>query len=1252
MSPDLLVLPLVLTPWRRAVQMFDRMAELGPSWPMFGGVTLSRWKDVRDAIMDSEAQKGPYIGAQVVPEACMTRSILIFQPCGPEHTAMRGFIKDAVRGFHIERHANGTLAAASSPVVPEPVATPFALDELWSAEFAESVKTTVVRTLFTRMFGAAPPEEVVEALMPYYTYGGTCILGETFHKVTGSFLLKTVQSIRDVAQAAIADTPGGKHLAAACVRDGIDCEAVLAQVADGFLFAGMFGTGHLTTSTLKRIMSNPAEQLELYRSNKEAYLVESARVDPPVTSVTVVARDNFPKGNELDVADGTGLRRIPVPPGMQVQGIISTANRDPDVFGGPSRSRIRARQFDPTRPKSELAKVLSWNALNGEMEVAPRGCPGHRLSQQVARDVIDAYTPLGDDDRLIEHAETANSVIDIAEQVDTEDDADSLLNVRNGAPDTIGHAYWLGSCVVALLFIAVSKHGLGPMSARYSHYLLSQATLGAAFLLNVRHLYIQAQLSAALGYYLFYLRARQHFIHKDQQVSSKAAEHHPGFFERLDRAVRPFVPMQAQLPMAGLAAVAWLFSALLAYYFHRSIGDDWDGFQALAAAFYGPSAMAAVYTVFRFWYEESPDNATMKRRMLIACIGGFWGVINLFWPKYVLAGELYHFLGRIADGTLYVPLAIVGLMSMDERVRQSDTRSKSEATLETRRQRLTSKGHYRALRRNLSVIILIGGALALAGFTREVVSSYDNCPIAADFQEEPELCRSIDVMNRIDSHTRTTFRLLKFTYDPETPDSSIVPLPSEARKLQKRKLFFGTNVPIEDDDVVEDWGAAVAGWAQNAALDFLRVPFFFPFRDTFHDWPDLDEARRYLWVNGGKYLERLRLAEWDEMESDEAISRWAFFGLASHCNVRTRNPDGSNRYTADFLWLDDFEVRPGYERYGARAVFDHDRKLVEMEWPRGSILKPGHPDWEHAKWNWKCSVIVAVTARDHLVGLHIQASNLIVTSAVENLGKDHPIRRFLKPHTHGAISINVGAIRTLLTENGLLHRAVAFEWGELRRVIQTAFDSNRLRSPKQYASDHGMLEADGTPNPAQPFAVDFFDYASTVERYVSDYVDVYYKNDADVLNDAEVVAFWEGCRVLENSGIPQLRGVDSFKYLLTSFLVHVTGLHQHVGNVAEYLSHPTWATGKVRKGYTVADIQSSMQSLNIGLLTALPVPKLRDDYRHLLLEDKHHEETERIMESFQRNLVELEDRITARNEQRKYPFPAFMPSRMTTGVNI
>ena len=80
-----------------------------------------------------------------------------------------------------------------------------------------------------------------------------------------------------------------------------------------------------------------------------------------------------------------------------------------------------------------------------------------------------------------------------------------------------------------------------------------------------------------------------------------------------------------------------------------------------------------------------------------------------------------------------------------------------------------------------------------------------------------------------------------------------------------------------------------------------------------------------------------------------------------------------------------------------------------------------------------------------MVGIHFIASNSLATSTAENLNASHPIRRMLRPHTYSAISVNLGAINTLLPEGGVLHRSVALTW----QGLQDAFLISKRRKNAQ-----------------------------------------------------------------------------------------------------------------------------------------------------------------------------------------------------------
>ena len=55
----------------------------------------------------------------------------------------------------------------------------------------------------------------------------------------------------------------------------------------------------------------------------------------------------------------------------------------------------------------------------------------------------------------------------------------------------------------------------------------------------------------------------------------------------------------------------------------------------------------------------------------------------------------------------------------------------------------------------------------------------------------------------------------------------------------------------------------------------------------------------------------------------------------------------------------------------------------------------------------------------------------------------------------------------------------------------------------------------------------------------------------------------------------------------------MTAFHFHVGNVVDYLVDPAVASGKIRPGSTVGDVQASLQAMIIALSTGSPQVRQR-----------------------------------------------------------
>jgi hypothetical protein len=348
----------------------------GSVWPFAGGIAITRHEDVSHRL-NHEQRKGRYIGARSMADECMGDTSLIFQSNGEFHTKIRSLLHSSLKAFDVD----------SVIIIPEAIRS-IPKEQITSTEVTEAL----VSTMYFRLFGEFPGEVVLIHLREYLSVGPLCVLDPMIHTLAAGMVTSRVKSIREAVFQAAWETRGGLSLrnhAALMAFSEAETAQLVQQLVDGFLFAGLLGTNHLTVRALHRLQTQPA-LVDQWDADPFAFLLEQARVDPPVTSVTVV----------LDQEETVLLgkhKHVPVTvfPGTTAQLIISSANKDRRVFGGEAKSKLRARAFDAKRSRSELNQLLSWNGLESRVvaRTAPRGCLGHDLALDIARKLVDHFKP-------------------------------------------------------------------------------------------------------------------------------------------------------------------------------------------------------------------------------------------------------------------------------------------------------------------------------------------------------------------------------------------------------------------------------------------------------------------------------------------------------------------------------------------------------------------------------------------------------------------------------------------------------------------------------------------------------------------------------------------------------------------------------------------------------------------------------------------------------------------------------------------
>ena len=229
------------------------------------------------------------------------------------------------------------------------------------------------------------------------------------------------------------------------------------------------------------------------------------------------------------------------------------------------------------------------------------------------------------------------------------------------------------------------------------------------------------------------------------------------------------------------------------------------------------------------------------------------------------------------------------------------------------------------------------------------------------------------------------------------------------------------------------------------------------------------------------------LVPWNDKYSDRALKVLVFHGLGQHRVTKLENTESDGSYyVLKTNFMEGLEVRQGFAKYGADAYFDNEGNPVKIIRQNKSYTpKDGH-EWEYAKFAFRGSLQVLVTAVDHLVGIHMITANRLVTASREALAPSHPLRRLLKPFTFRSVRINMGAAETLFAHKGMLQRAFALTDKGMFQTWDYAISVHKYE-PILYKFKNQEIDTI-----TMPLHEDGLDYWNIVKKFVTNYISHFY----------------------------------------------------------------------------------------------------------------------------------------------------------------
>ena len=356
------------------------------------------------------------------------------------------------------------------------------------------------------------------------------------------------------------------------------------------------------------------------------------------------------------------------------------------------------------------------------------------------------------------------------------------------------------------------------------------------------------------------------------------------------------------------------------------------------------------------------------------------------------------------------------------------------------------------------------------------------------------------------------------------------------------------------------------------------------------------------------------------------------------------------KYEVDLRMLQGLSMKPGILPYGARAMFKEDGHCLSIWTPHTLTQKPGGKRWEEAKWALKATILMQITATNHLLYSHLTVSNGVAQAAQDHLGANHPLRILLKPFTYRANAINSQAAQALFIENGLVDRIFGFD----RKGVEDAFKA--MAKAWKYEPIPQWIDNAGVRDLKLPVHTDSQKLWDIFKTFAAEYVEMVYPGGKGLAEDKKLKNYWHHVensrsteRVTMKFGLPNEITSENLSDQLAHMMFWVTGMHKVVGNIADWIREGGRSMSAViRPGELQADYQSMFNMNTLAGFTGMPQINLINDWTHLFKGKK----ARAILDKWQGALRKRADEVEADNLKRKFPNNYLNPRHLDSSIAI
>jgi len=332
------------------------------------------------------------------------------------------------------------------------------------------------------------------------------------------------------------------------------------------------------------------------------------------------------------------------------------------------------------------------------------------------------------------------------------------------------------------------------------------------------------------------------------------------------------------------------------------------------------------------------------------------------------------------------------------------------------------------------------------------------------------------------------------------------------------------------------------------------------------------------------------------------------------------------------------------------------------------------------QWGWEMAKLVVQVADGnyHELVAHLAHTHLVIEAFAvatrRNLATVHPLWGLLLPHFEGLLFINNQAATSLIAANGPIDHIFGGTITSSQLTASAArlsFDFYAKMLPADLAA-RGV--ADATKLPDYPYRDDALLVWHAIHEWATQYVDIYYADDAAVTGDTELAA-WTASLMAEGA-IKGFKAITTREQLaLVCTMVMFTASAQHAAVNFPQKSIMSFAPAVTGAGWTAAPTEQTGHNKQewLGYMPPLTLALEQLDVLFLLgsvyyrplgtylsndfpypawFRDPAIIGADCALPRFQAALQEVEARIVARNAERRSPYSFLQPSLIPTSINI